>query len=291
MRELDIILNLIQGHFDSVAPSEFIIKPETSVIAETPEDVESLNKSAFAAIQRQTVERKIEGVLKTSASRYAFGENVSFDWTISFNINNALRNEIVADIEEVRKLLKATEQQPIESNNKTVSFAVNMTSVFNISAQSGGITYAQCLMSGSCTIVSDAVLGQSIKVELKLPDSEIYDTAINVLSFVPNTEIKIQDVSQSGSVLRDTTPITADGLTGFIVQFNKDDFLHEELLKYSLDHTLLFDAQRKPKSFSYKVSMGETVLVEWLKATILKVTATINNGAYITLQVDIARNK
>lgn len=290
MREVDILLDWIQEKFDDIALNQFEIKPEISVIAHTAEQYASLEQDAFKAIQRQIDERKIVGILKTSASRYAFGDNVSFNWTVSFNINVAIKDDIIHKIEQVRKELKKSESSPVKRCDRQVSISVNMTSVFNVQQQSGGMTYVQCLMSGSCTVIGGGgVLGVSFGCELKLPNSTSYEAVNNILAIVPASEIKIDDRAVSGSIIRDLTPITADGLSGFIVQFDDKDDLHNDLLDYALDHTELFD-NGEPVKIGYKITLNGNTVKEWSSAVILKCVADIKSSDYVTIHVDIGRS-
>ena len=167
-----------------------------------------------------------------------------------------------------------------------IAIGMDMVTVFNISVVSVGVEYAQCMMTGRCTMAQSAMLGQSAKSYIKLSGGE-YQEVTNRMIAAPSTTIKVTDEAVSNTSIRDMDGVSGDGLIGFTVQYDKDNSLHNSLFSYAQDHTLLF-SDNKAVSIAYRTVYG-TNTAEWATARILSVTANIPNGGYITLDVSIAR--
>ena len=288
MREVKIIKNLIQTAFDTAANGVFTIIDEVKVITYTEEEQILLSNRMVDRIKGQIANKGIEGILKTSASRYGEGENISLDFTLSFDISIDLRDEYLDYIETVRQALKASEADPFTSGGYSIGFAMNATTVFNIRAgQSEGVTYVQVLMAGSCTLASTAVLGQSVKCWLKVP-SGTYTEIKNIVSQPISSDIKVDDQPINESIIRNNDGLSADGLAQLVIQYDKNNTLHGTLLGYCFNQAGLFDGSNKSKVYQIKWLIGETTLAEW-NASILKAQVNIIRGNYITITLDIAR--
>jgi len=285
---LDILKTLIQAEFDDIASGEYVIESEIVELSEETANLGYLDQSALLGIVRNIESRLPTGKLNASASRYALSNNISLDFTLSFNIKIADKTEILADIETVRLALKETEEAPISSGGYDISFSVNRVVSHDISFSSGAEEFCQVLFAGSVTFADDALLGQSIKHYLKIGNGS-YAQIVGVTNHAGQTDIKVTDTPLSGQVTRENTPTTNDCTASVNILYRVGNSLHATLLGYAMDNTQLFSSGT-PVQFSYKRTMGATTLAEWTKCYLLTPMYNAPTGGYVTLTLTIARS-
>lgn len=293
MAVLTILKNLIQAEFDEIASGEYLIEEEIVEIYEDNANVNYLEQSALLAIQREVDSRIHIGKLSASASRYTLSNNISLDFTLSFNIKTTNKTDILADVETVRIALKETEEAPVSSGGYDISFSVNRVVSQDISFTSGNFEYCKILFAGSVTFADDALLGQSIKHYLKIGTGS-YTQIVGVTNNAGQTDMKVTDNAQSGQVTRENTPVTNDCTASINILYRGGNSLHATLLGYAMDNTQLFTYSAEdgytPVQFSYKRTMGATTLAEWTKCYLLTPSYNAPTGGYVTLTLTIARS-